>query len=450
MTIIETFETKHAKSAAVAKEAREYFPDGVTHDGRRIAPFPIYIDRAAGSHKWDIDGNEYIDFVSGHGSLLLGHCYPAVVEAVEKQIRRGTHYGGSSLEEIEWGKWVTKLIPSAERVRFTSSGTEAVMMAVRLARAYTGKPYLIKFENHFHGWSDTVSANVAGAERGPVGIPAEALKPQIILPVNDPAALAKAVADYRGQIGVAIIEPTGCSMGQVPVEPEFLQELRRVTEQEGIVLIFDEVVTGFRCSPGGAQGYYGVIPDMSTMAKILAGGLPGGAVGGRADIMDEMSSTNPDGTVRSVRVSHPGTFNANPISAAAGAAALPVIATGEPHEKANASARRLASEMNAIIRRHEVPGGVYGHTSIIHIVLGEEIAPPSNDFDYTWANGEKRSVPRTAPAVASAFRRAMINEGVDVMSPKLIVGSEHSPEDVEATLAAFDRVLSAMQDEGVL
>jgi glutamate-1-semialdehyde 2,1-aminomutase len=189
---------------------------------------------------------------------------------------------------------------------------------------------------------------------------------------------------------------------------------------------------------------------MSTLAKILAGGLPGGAVAGKAEIIDEIRFANDDGTPRAARVAHPGTFNANPLSAAAGAAALPVIATGEPHRRANEAARQLAVGMNAIIRRHEIPGCVYGHTSIVHILLGEDVPPPSDGFEWTWEGENHSSVPRTSPAVTTVLRRAMINEGIDLMGAKLIVGGEHSPADVELTLDAFDRALGAMQEEGAI
>lgn len=452
MTILETYERKHPGSRALHQQALEVFPDGVTHDTRRFTPFPIYVERAQGPRKWDVDGNELIDYVSGHGALLLGHGRTEVVEAVQRQVARGTHYGASHELEIGWGRWVQKLIPSAERVRFTSSGTEAVQMAVRLARAFTGRELLVKFEDHFHGWSDTVSATMAGTEGPPwsTGIPTGVLGYQIVLPANDVAALETAFARHAGAIAAAIIEPTGAHMGGVPVEPEFLHELRRVTQQHGAILIFDEVVTGFRVSPGGAQAYYGITPDLTTMAKILAGGLPGGAVAGRAEILGQINFTDASGAPRGRRVPHPGTFNANPLSAAAGVAALGIVATGEPHRLANAAAHRLAIAMNQVIRRHEVAGCVYGFGSMLHILLGEEAPMPDDGLTWQWPNEDHRHVPHTSMPTAIAFRRAMINEGVDPMGTRLIVSAAHTDAEVDATIAAFDRALGAMQEEGIL
>lgn len=452
MTILDEYQRSHPRSAELHRRALEVFPDGVTHDTRRFTPFPLYVERSSGSHKWDVDGNELIDYVSGHGSLLLGHGRPEVVEAVQRQAALGTHLGASTELEIGWGRWVQKLIPSAERVRFTSSGTEAVHMAVRLARAYTRREIVVKFEGHFHGWSDTVSAQLSGVEGLPqgFGIPSSVLGCQFILPPNDVPALERAVTEHAGEIAAIIIEPTGASMGSTPVEPEFLFELRRITEREGIVLIFDEVVTGFRIAPGGTQAYYGVTPDMTTMAKILAGGLPGGGVAGKADILGQINFTEADGSPRGERVPHPGTFNANPLSAAAGSAALAIVSTGEPHKLANAAARRLATEMNQTIRRHEVAGCVYGLGSLLHILLGQEAPAPEDGITWQWPDGDKRHVPHTAPDLVSAFRRAMINEGVDPMGPRLIVGAAHSDADVDNTIRAFDRALGALQEERLL
>jgi len=452
VTILETYERRHRRSRELHKKALAVFPDGVTHDTRRFTPFPIYAERAQGPRKWDVDGNELLDYLSGHGSLLLGHGRAEVVEAVQAQILRGSHYGASHETEIDWGRWVQRLIPCAERVRFTSSGTEAVQMAVRLARAYTRRELLIKFEDHFHGWSDTVSATMAGSD-GPtwtVGIPEGALGCQIVLPANDSATFAATLARHQGEVAAVIIEPTGAHMGGTPVDPSFLHELRHATEQAGIVLIFDEVVTGFRVSPGGAQAYYGVTPDMTTMAKILAGGLPGGAVAGREEILSQINFTDDNGSPRGERVPHPGTFNANPLSAAAGVAALSIVATGDPHKAADASARRLATEMNQIIRRHEVAGCVHGLGSILHILLGKEAPIPDDGITWQWTGEDHRHVPHTSMSTTVAFRRAMINEGVDPMGSRLIVSAAHADEDIDYTVAAFDRALGVMQEERLL
>ena len=453
MTILDTYQREHARSATLHRQALEVFPDGVTHDTRRFTPFPLYVDRALGAYKWDVDGHQIIDYVSGHGSLLLGHSHPDVVAALHLQVDKGTHLGASHEHEIEWGQWVQKLMPCAEKVRFTSSGTEAVHMAVRLARAHTGRDLLIKFEQHFHGWSDTVSAQLSGVEgllHG-VGIPEGTLGTQVILPANDAAALERTVAEHKGEVAAIILEPTGASMGSIPIDPEFLFTLREITSREGIVLIFDEVVTGFRVSPGGAQAYYSVTPDLCTMAKVLAGGLPGGAVAGRAEIMNQIEFSNEDGTARAQRIAHPGTYNANPLSAVAGKTALALAATGEPHRLANAAAARLAREMNGLLARHEVLGCVYGQQSLLHILLGKEATRPEDGYGYVWPSSEHRRVPQTEPALVTSFRQSMINAGVDPMGPRLIVGASHHDDGViSATLDAFDRTLTLLKQEGLL
>lgn len=452
MSITSEYERLHPKSAELYEQAREVFPDGVTHDTRRFSPFPLYVERALGPRKWDVDGNELIDYVSGHGALLLGHNHPDVVEAIQAQVTRGTHYGASHEGEIAWGRWVQHLIPSAERVRFTSSGTEAVQMAVRLARAFTRRELLVKFADHFHGWSDTVSATSTDDRPHDwgVGVPPASFGSQLVLPANDLQALDAAFRENGHRIAAIICEPTGAHMGGVPLDPEFLFQLRRVADQHGAVLIFDEVVTGFRVAPGGAQSYYSVTPDMTTLAKVLAGGLPGGAVAGKAEILCQMESANADGTPRGERVAHPGTFNANPVSSAAGVAALSIVATGDPHRAANRSARKLAEGMNAILRRQELPGCVYGNTSILHVLLGEECTPPADGMAWEWSSSDHSSVPHTSAGVTGAFRRAMINHGVDPMGTRLIVSAAHDDAAVEKTLSAFDATLAEMHDEGMV
>jgi len=274
-------------SAAASEKASRLFPSGVTHDSRYIEPYGLYVTRAQGPRKWDVDGNCYVDYFGGHGALLLGHCHPKVVAAVNQQIARGTHFGASHETEIAWAEWVMKLVPSAERVRFTSSGTEATMMAVRLARAFTGKSKLIRFKHHFHGWHDHMTSGYASHFDGS---PTPGVLPGVaggllLAEQNDAEGLAR-LLEANDDIAAAIIEPTGAHGAQLPIDPKFLTELRELTRRHGVVLVFDEVVTGFRVSPGGAQAQYGIRPDLTTLAKILAGGLPGGAIAGRKDILD--------------------------------------------------------------------------------------------------------------------------------------------------------------------
>ena len=450
-TIQERYTRLHPTSAKLFQQAAGVFPNGVTHDTRHYGPFTIYVDHAQGSKKWDVDGNQYVDYVMGHGALLLGHARPEVVAAVQAQMAKGTHYGANHELELQWAGLVRQLIPSAERVRFTSSGTEATLMSLRLARAYTRKTKIIKFDGHFHGWHDYVAVG-AVASAGALsasGIPAAIADTMIVLPANDPGAVEQALANDKDVAGI-ILEPTGANMGTVPVYPSFLGELRELSRKYGVVLIFDEVVTGFRASPGGAQARYGVTPDVTTLAKILAGGLPGGAVAGRADIL-HMIEFGGDDWNASRRVPHPGTFNANPLSASAGVTGLTLVATGKENAKADAMAQRLRDGLNQVLDRLGVSGCANGVASMCHIRLGRECGAQDGTCD--------RSICKLAPAeiragmtsaLQDALKLGMLNHGVDLMSRNAIVSSAHTEHDINYTISAFAETVNEMLAEGLL
>lgn len=451
MTILERYVELHPRSASLHERALACFPDGVTHDMRHALPFPLYVERAGGSRKWDVDGNEMVDYVMGHGSLLLGHNHPAVVDAVQAQIGRGTHYGASHEAEIRWAEIVKRLVPSAERLRFTSSGTEATMMALRLARAATGREKVIRLRENFHGWSDSVTGQPDPEETLPAaspGLPRGILDASIVLPQNDIVALERTIDDDGPTIAAMIFEGTGAHWGTDPLDRDYITRARELTAAAGIVLIIDEVITGFRVTPGGAQVAYGVKPDMTTMAKILGGGLPGGAVAGSRDVLERIAIGESSRFEDGGRVAHPGTYNANPLSAAAGATCLDLIADGAHQRRAAETAASLARQMNASFREASVRGVVYGQSSMLHIAFGMEISPPDG---YTWG---WHALPQNPPAVANetalAFRRSMINLGIDLMGPGLMVSSAHTADDIDRTVAAFRDTLSAMKTEGVL
>ena len=248
-----------------------------------MLPHPIFVDKAEDARKRDLDGNTYVDYQGGHGALLLGHAHPAVTASVAEQLGRGSHYGANHEMETRWAELIQEMMPSAEMVRFTSSGTEATMMAFRIARAATQRPKLLRFRGHFHGWHDHVAFGVVSHFDGTPtpGVLPEVAGNVVLVTPNDVAGLHAALARHGPAIAAVIIEPTGSNYGQVPVAPEFVRTLREVTAEHGIVLIFDEVVTGFRVARGGAQAVLGIKPDLTTLAKIVAGGLPGGAVTGR-------------------------------------------------------------------------------------------------------------------------------------------------------------------------
>jgi glutamate-1-semialdehyde 2,1-aminomutase len=448
-TIQDTYRRLHPHSARLHEEAVKTFPSGVTHDVRHLTPFPIYVDHAQGSRKWDVDGNEIIDYVMGHGALFLGHAYPEITRAVQEQAAKGTHYGAGHDLELRWGGLVKRLIPSAEIVRFTNSGTEATLMAIRLARAYTGRDQLLKFDYHFHGWHDSVVGVRQGESEHPhsTGVPETTLSSTISVPQGDIAQVESRLAE--GDVAAVILEPTGASWGTLPLQPSFLADLREVTARHNTVLIFDEVVTGFRVSPGGAQVRYGVTPDVTALAKILAGGLPGGAVAGKADIISLMEFRDDSGWNYQQRVFHPGTFNANPLSAAAGSTMLSLVETGRFHASADALTERLVRGLNERIASRGVPGCAYGLASYFHISLGRECPRPQAGIEWTFEDG--KAPPRTPMEVALPLKQGLLNHGADLMGMTGgLVSGVHSDEDVDRTLEAFEATLADMQSEGIL
>jgi glutamate-1-semialdehyde 2,1-aminomutase len=434
----------HPGSDRLSQRAVAVFPGGVTHDIRQSTPFSLYAASANGSRKWDVDGNEIVDYVMGHGALLLGHRPPAVVAAIEAQASLGTHYGASHELEVRWGELVQRLVPSAERLRFTSSGTEATMMAVRLARAHTGKEKILRLRSHFHGWNDSVTGQPDAEVTVPSspGLPHGVLDASIVIPQNDVVALERTLHEDSGMIAAMILEPTGAHWGTHPIDLEYVRRARQLTAEVGVVFIFDEVITGFRVSPGGAQQAYGITPDMTTMAKIIAGGLPGGCVAGRAEMLDQIGASHGH------RISHPGTFNANPLSAAAGSACLSTIADGSYQARAASTAAALARGMNAVFRDESVAGACYGASSMLHIALGMETQPPDG-CGWGW-NALPHPPPPVSQAASQALSLGMINEGVHLMVDGMMVSSAHTADDVAHTIEAFRRTLRAMRNEQLI
>ena len=442
-TILEEYIAKHPGSAQRYEESVTIFPGGVTHDTRYATPFPLFMTHGEGPRKWDVDGNEYVDYVSGHGSLLLGHSHPAIVEAVSHQIQRGTHLGASTDEELRWARAIKALMPSIEKVRFHSSGTEATLMAMRLARAYTGKDKVIKLQDHFHGWHDYA---MAGSDRSAPGIPDASMGTMVVAPAGNLAAVEDAL-NRNNDIAALILEPSGAHMGQMPFDtPVYLKGLRELTADHGVVLIFDEVVTGFRASLGGVQGRYGISPDLTTMAKIVAGGLPGGAVGGKADIIDMIAHRGDPAWDNSRRVYHAGTFNANPLSAAAGATALELVASQPINERADAMAARLKAGFNEALGRLEIPGHVHGIASMLHVVLAD------CDCDREICTMPHRQISEAAASAATtAMKRGLQNRGVDIMGREtILVSGVHNEADVDQTIEAFADTMAAVRAEGLI
>jgi glutamate-1-semialdehyde 2,1-aminomutase len=436
-------------SAALAAQAQTMFPSGINHDSRDLDPYPVFVQRAQGAHKWDVDGNRLVDYFGGHGALLLGHNHPVVTAAAQAQLALGTHFGACHPLEVRWGELVRQLVPSAERVRFTASGTEATLMALRLARAFTGRAKLLRVKGHFHGWHDHMTSGYAGHFDGTPtpGVLADIAAQSVLVEPNDPEGLEAAFAREGGALAAAIVEPTGAAWGRSPLKPSFLEAIRRLTRETGALLIMDEVVTGFRVSPGGAQAALGVTPDLTTLAKILAGGLPGGALAGRADVMEllDFAATKAKGREK---VHHPGTYNANPLSAAAGVAALEIIATTDACARASATAAAIRDGINRVFAEMKVPFAAHGTYSGFHIFTNPRaVAIDPLTFDpYAHADADLRG---NRPGVAHKLRLGLLANGVDIAGgPGGSVSAVHDAADVETTVKGFAAALRLLRQEG--
>ncbi|SLN31232.1 Glutamate-1-semialdehyde 2,1-aminomutase [Falsiruegeria litorea R37] len=424
---------------ALSQRARTALPGGVSHELRYRAPHPIYITRASGAEKWDVEGRRYVDFKMGSASQMLGHSHPAIVEAVQRQAERGIFSADCHEAELEWAEWVNRLFPCAERTRFTASGTEATMLALRLARAWSGKERVLRIDGHFHGWHDhALKGSKPGSDAAPsLGIPG-CVNDLIDICAAEPQAMARALQDDR--IGTVIIEASGANYGCVPLETDRLRALHDVARAAGVVLVFDEIITGFRWSPGGRQTRDDLTPDLTTLAKVVTGGLPGGAVCGRADIMDLMNNaTQRDGLAPAV--SHKGTFNGSPLIAAAACAAMPLLASGEAQAQADSMAQRMRDGMNTAFAQAGVPGLAYGDSSIFHV-----------SFGHSTLNGLTPAQIRGLPsAQVTAYRDGMLAEGIDMMAyTSGLTSAAHTPELVDEALDAFRRTLARMIRDGVL
>jgi glutamate-1-semialdehyde 2,1-aminomutase len=450
-TLTEAYQALTPGSAALATKARALMPSGITHDSRHFDPYPIYVQRALGPVKWDVDGNKYVDYFGGHGSLILGHCHPAVMAAVHAALDRGTHFGACHELEVRWAELITNMVPSAERVRFTSSGTEATLMALRLARAFTGRPKLVRFRGHFHGWHDHMTSGYTSHFDGAAtsGVLESVAENVLLCDPNDIVGITRIFNDHK-DIAAVILEPTGGNFGRMPILPSFLTALRALTAQAGALLIFDEVVTGFRVAPGGVQAVVGVTPDITTLAKILCGGMPGGAVAGRKDIMDRLdfAVAKAAGTEK---VAHLGTFNANPASAAACIATLEIVNSTDACARANAFGTEVRAKMNAVLAEEKVKWAVHGSYSGIHIYTnpeGDDISPGA--FDPAAFIAKMLSKSRGAGA-SSQVRMGMLVNGIDMNSgPSGYISAMHGEEEMAVTVEAFRATVRALKREGTI
>jgi glutamate-1-semialdehyde 2,1-aminomutase len=424
------------KSRAIHAEAQELLPGGVDSPVRAfkaVGGEPAIIAYGAGSHLFDVDGNEYIDYVGSWGPLIIGHAHPAVVQVLQKAAARGTSFGATTQLEVELAKLVCGMVPSIEQVRLVNSGTEATMSAIRVARAFTGRDKVLKFEGCYHGHSDGLLAK-AGSGLATLGLPDSAGVPAsftaetLVAPFNDRAAVESIFERHGGEIAALIVEPVPANMGLVPPADGYLQFLRDITQRAGSLLIFDEVISGFRLALGGAQMYYGVLPDMTCLGKIIGGGLPVGAYGGRREIMQMVAPVG--------RVYQAGTLSGNPMAMAAGIITLRTLAQdgGSAYRTLDALGAQLADGLRAAAKAAETVVTVTQMGSMMTVFFAD--AEPED-----YASAKRADTDRYG-----RFFRAMLDAGVYLPPSQfeaMFVSLAHTREDIERTIEAAKQAFAA-------
>ena len=420
-------------SAALFERASQYIPGGVNSPVRAfrsVGLTPLYIDHGKGAHVFDVDGNEYIDYISSWGPLLLGHAYPPIQEAIRCELEKGTSYGACNAREVEMAELIcTKFFPSVERVRMVNSGTEATMSAVSLARGFTGRDKIIKFEGCYHGHADTflISAGSGLATFGQTssaGVTKHIIEDTLVATYNDIESVRRTLEAHRREVAAIILEPIMGNMGLIPPAPGFLEELRRVTEEEGVLLIFDEVISGFRAARGGAQELYGIRPDLTCLGKIIGGGLPVGAFGGRADIMDRLA---PLGDVYQA-----GTLSGNPLALAAGITMLQTLAEPDFYTRLEEKGQAFEATIRPILDRYtdRLSYNRVGSLSTIFFTPGG-----------VHSNADAK---RSDTEAYACYFRGMIERGIYLPPSQfecIFLSMAHSREDFDRTATAMDEVL---------
>lgn len=428
------------QSRQLHEAALDVFPGGVSHNIRYTSPHPLYVTEAEGSRIRDADGNEYVDFWMNHITSVLGHGHPDVVEAVTEQAQRGLHYGAVNERALELGRRIQEYVPSAERVRFCSSGTEATMYAVRLARAATGNSHVLKAEGGWHGGNSDLSVAIHTPfdEAESVGLPPGAAEHVHPFPVNDREAVESLLAEYRGDVAAIIVEPMLLAGGGIEAEAAFLEFLRDETEDRGIELIFDEVVTGFRFSPGSYQARVGVTPDLTTMGKFLGGGLPVGALGGRADLFE---AARPDVETDRPVIAGGGTFSMNPMTATAGLASLDVVESEPVYEHTESLAERVRTELQSAFDAMGVETATLGTSSLFltHFQPGEPLTSVGAVEDGT--NRE----------ALFEYHRRLLGHGYYFLPGHMGAVSYQTTEaEIDGLIEASTAVVEEMRADGVL
>lgn len=425
---------KYEQSVANYSQAVKRIPGGVNSPVRAfksVGMNPIYVDRAQGSKVTDVDGHTYIDYIGSWGPLILGHAHPQVISKIEETLRKGTSFGLPTSLETEMAELVCERMPSVEMVRMVNSGTEATMSALRLARAYTNRSLILKFEGSYHGHSDSLlikaGSGVAtlGLPDSP-GVPENIAKHTITVPFNDIAAFQEVMQQYGREIATVIVEPVAGNMGVVPPKPGFLKSLREETEKYGIVLIFDEVMTGFRVGYHSAQGKFDIIPDLTTMGKVIGGGLPVGAYGGKKEIMSLIAPVGP--------VYQAGTLSGNPLAMAAGVATLQHLSL-EVYQNLEGKSARLAAGILQNAAETEIPIQINRVGSMVGVFFSSQ---PVEDYQSAKASNVERF---------REYYRFMLEEGV-LLAPSqfegMFVSAAHSTADIEYTITANRRALEKL------
>ncbi len=422
-------------SQRLFEEASRYIPGGVNspvRSFRSVGGGPVFADRAEGAYLWDVDGNRYVDFISSWGPMILGHANPEILEAIGMTMGRGTSYGVSTELEIRLAREICEAVPSIEMVRLVSSGTEATMSALRLARGFTGRSKIVKFAGCYHGHSDALLVK-AGSGALTLGVPdSPGVTPgtaadTINLPYNDVKSVRDLFAQSGSEIAAVIVEPVAGNMGVVLPEEGFLQCLRDETSKHGALLIFDEVITGFRMSYGGAQEYYGITPDLTCLGKIIGGGLPVGAYGGRRDVMQQVSPSGP--------VYQAGTLSGNPLAVSAGLAMLRALRRPGVYDELRKKGELLASGLRRVVDELGLPFAVNHIGSVCTLFFTSERV---RDFDTAVKSNTK---------LFSRFFTGMLDEGF-LLPPSQFetwfVSLAHKQEDIEAAVQATKRVLQRL------
>ncbi len=423
------------KSHAAFARAKQLIPGGVNSPARAFGAVggePIFFDRAQGAYLYDLDGNRYIDYIGSWGPMILGHGHPEVVEALRAAIGKGTSFGAPTEAESDLAALVVEAMPAVQKVRFVNSGTEATMSAIRLARGFTGREMIVKFAGNYHGHADSLlvaagsSAATLGVPNSP-GVTAGTAKDTLVVKYNDPAALDAAFARLGERIAGVIVEPVVGNMGCVTATAAFRTALRELTSRYGALLIFDEVMTGFRVAYGGAQGVFGMKPDLTTLGKIIGGGLPVGAYGGRADVMDHVLPAG--------KVFQAGTLSGNPLAMAAGIATLKVLRETNPYPRLEDLSARLAEGLEDAARLAGIPSTVGQFNSMMTLFFNPE---PVSDWDSASRCDTKRY---------AKYFWGMIERGVYMPCSQfeaLFVSTAHTEADIEATAVAAREVLAGL------